>query len=152
MNTFVDIVVELPVTQLVRVESSKPEQSSVEDYASFLLSQWVEATCQKRLRLQLFEGERNSGFGAAVRDLGTHEIHGHHVPYSRNSVYNILRGKTKTEKLLRRIVAYRPDLLTLSYVAESTKELARKMGWNEELARKSSTIRKEMPVVSEDGE
>ncbi len=144
-NKFVDLVVELPVTQLVRVESSKPEQSSVEDYASFLLSQWVEATCRKRMRLQLKtkNAERSSGFSAAVLELGTHRIHGHNVPYSRNSVYNILRGKTHTVRLLRRIIAYRPDLLMLPEVSEETKARARKMGWSEELAEKSSTLRRQ---------
>lgn len=73
--------------------------------------------------------QRTVGFGDAVKDLGTHVICGHKVPYSRAMVYNVLHGKSKSGKLLSRIVECRPDLLRLSFVKEEVRIRARKLGW-----------------------
>lgn len=69
------------------------------------------------------------GFGNAVADLGTHRICGTDAPYSRQMVYNVLYGRSGSKKLLARIVERRPDLLDLSFVAETTKDAARQIGW-----------------------
>ena len=69
------------------------------------------------------------GFSDAVDDLGTHRICGTEVTYSRQMVYNVLYGRSRSRKLLARIVERRPDLLELSFVAEATKDAARTMGW-----------------------
>lgn len=74
---------------------------------------------------------RIEGFGDAVSDLGTHTICGIEVPYSRQAVYGLLKGQSKSPKLLALIVEKRPDLLGLPLVAESTKEAARAIGWKE---------------------
>ena len=69
------------------------------------------------------------GFAAAVEDLGTHRVCGTDTTYSRQMVYNVLYGRSESKKLLARIVERRPDLLGLSFVAETTKASARQMGW-----------------------
>ena len=69
------------------------------------------------------------GFAAAVEDLGTHRVCGTDTTYSRQMVYNVLYGRSESKKLLARIVERRPDLLDLSFVAETTKASARQMGW-----------------------
>lgn len=89
----------------------------------------------KHMRQQLRESftfRRVIGFSDAVNDLGTHRICGTEVCYSRQMVYNILKGKSRSRNLIRRIVERRPDLLELSFVAECTKELARSVGWRQE--------------------
>ena len=87
----------------------------------------------KHMRQQLRESctfRRVIGFSDAVNDLGTHRICGMEVCYSRQMVYNILKGKSRSRNLIRRIVDRRPDLLELSFVAEETKALARDIGWH----------------------
>ena len=69
------------------------------------------------------------GFGDAVADLGTHRICGTETLYSKQMVYNILYNRSASKKLLKRIVERRPDLLDLSFVAEETKDAARRIGW-----------------------
>ena len=69
------------------------------------------------------------GFGDAVTDLGTHRICGVDVPYSRQMVYSVLHGRSLSKPLIARMVERRPDLLDLSFVAETTKDAARKLGW-----------------------
>ena len=88
----------------------------------------------KHMRQQLRESctfRRVIGFSDAVSDLGTHRICGTEVCYSRQMVYNILKGKSRSRKLMRRIVERRPDLLELSFVTDATKALARSFGWSE---------------------
>ena len=89
----------------------------------------------KHMRQQLRESctfRRVIGFSDAVSDLGTHRICGTEVCYSRQMVYNILKGKSRSRNLMRRIVERRPDLLKLSFVVDETKELARSFGWSED--------------------
>ena len=69
------------------------------------------------------------GFSDAVDDLGTHKICGTETTYSRQMVYNVLYGRSRSRKLLARIIERRPDLLELSFVAEETKAAARTLGW-----------------------
>ena len=86
----------------------------------------------KHMRQQLRESctfRRVVGFGDAVSDLGTHRICGTEVCYSRQMVYNLLKGKSRSRNLVQRIVERRPDLLELSFVADETKALARAIGW-----------------------
>lgn len=87
----------------------------------------------KHMRQQLRESfttfRRVIGFADAVNDLGTHRICGTEVCYSRQMVYNVLKGRSRSRGLIRRIVERRPDLLELSFVAEETKDLARRIGW-----------------------
>lgn len=86
----------------------------------------------KHMRQCLRESQafrRVIGFGDAVADLGTHRICGTSTPYSRQMVYNVLYGRSGSKRLLARIVERRPDLLDLSFVAKSTKDAARRLGW-----------------------
>lgn len=85
-----------------------------------------------RMRQMLREvsRQRTVGFQDAVNDLGTHVICGHEVPYSRTMVYNLLKGKSRSVRLLKRIVEFRPDLLELSWTDNGVVELARKFGWS----------------------
>lgn len=82
----------------------------------------------RHARTQLMEVSlvRTNGFQDAVEDLGTHRMHGVEVPYSRESVYAVLQGRMKSEKLLRRIAERRPDLFTLRYVCAEVREWAAK--------------------------
>lgn len=73
---------------------------------------------------------RTVGFGDAVKDLGTHVICGHEVPYSRAMVYNLLKGKSLSEKLLKRVIEFRPDLLELTWVDQTVCVKARQLGWH----------------------
>ena len=93
------------------------------------------------------------GFGDAVADLGTHRICGTDAPYSRQMVYNILYGRSGSKKLLARIVERRPDLLDLSFVAETTKDAARQMGWRPGMGmpRRMSRGAEAMPRVGTGG-
>ena len=90
---------------------------------------------------QLLREEKGSvrivGLGDAIRDLGTHEVCGYNVHYSRQMIYNVLRGRSASRRVLERIVKFRPDLLDLSFVAGSTIELATGMGWVPRAERKS---------------
>lgn len=90
-----------------------------------------------RMRQMLREvsRQRTVGFKDAVDDLGTHVICGHEVPYSRAMVYNLLKGKSRSERLLKRIIEFRPDLLELSWAEKSVVELARQLGWSPRLKR-----------------
>lgn len=72
---------------------------------------------------------RTVGLSDAVADLGTHLIHGREVPYSRQMVYLLLSGKSKSKRLLERIIEFRPDLLELSWTAKDVVKRARKLGW-----------------------
>ena len=83
----------------------------------------------RHLLRETHEFRRVVGFGDAVADLGTHRICGTDAPYSRQMVYNVLYGRSGSKKLLARIVERRPDLLDLSFVAETTKDAARQIGW-----------------------
>lgn len=85
----------------------------------------------KQMRQLLRESaiRRVVGFAAAVEDLGTHRICGTDAPYSRQMVYNVLYGRSRSKKLIARIVERRPDLLDLSFVADEAKEAARQFGW-----------------------
>ena len=76
------------------------------------------------------------GFSDAVDDLGTHKICGTETTYSRQMVYNVLYGRSRSRKLLARIIERRPDLLELSFVAEETKADALEMGWTPRNRRK----------------
>lgn len=76
------------------------------------------------------------GFSDAVDDLGTHKICGTETTYSRQMVYNVLYGRSRSRKLLARIIERRPDLLELSFVAEETKAAALEMGWTPRNRRK----------------
>jgi hypothetical protein len=82
----------------------------------------------RHARTQLVEVSlvRTNGFQDAVDDLGTHLMHGVQVPYSRVSVYGVLQGRIKSEKLLRRIAERRPDLFNLRYVCDEVREWAAK--------------------------
>lgn len=82
-----------------------------------------------RQMLREVSRQRTVGFGDAVEDLGTHVICGHEVPYSRAMVYNLLKGKSRSERLLKRIIEFRPDLLELSWTEKGVIERAREMGW-----------------------
>lgn len=64
---------------------------------------------------------RTVGFEDACWDLGKHMICGVMVPYSRTMVYQVLTGRAKSERLIRRIAEKRPDLFGLRYVAESVR-------------------------------
>ena len=83
------------------------------------------------------KGVRIVGLGDAIRDLGTHEVCGYNVYYSKQMIYNILKGRSGSRRVLERIVKFRPDLLDLSFVAGSTIELAAEMGWVPRAKRKS---------------
>ena len=72
---------------------------------------------------------RTVGLSDAVNDLGTHLIHGCEVPYSRQMISLLLKGKVGSKNLLKRVVDLRPDLLELSWVDESVIERARQLGW-----------------------
>ena len=82
----------------------------------------------RQLLRESFTFRRVVGFGDAVNDLGTHRICGMEVCYSRQMVYSVLKGKSRSRNLIRRIVERRPDLLELSFVADETKQLAREIG------------------------
>lgn len=82
-----------------------------------------------RQMLREVSQQRTVGLQDAVDDLGTHVICGHEVPYSRTMVYNVLRGKSLSKRLLRRIIDFRPDLLELSQTKKCVIERAREMGW-----------------------
>ena len=82
-----------------------------------------------RQMLREVSRQRTVGFGDAVDDLGTHVICGHEVPYSRAMVYNLLKGKSRSERLLKRIIEFRPDLLELSWTDKGVIERARQLGW-----------------------
>lgn len=73
--------------------------------------------------------QRTVGLQDAVNDLGTHAICGHEVPYSKTMVYNLLKGKSKSERLLKRIITFRPDLLELSWTAKEVVDCAQQLGW-----------------------
>ena len=79
--------------------------------------------------------QRTVGLQDAVNDLGTHAICGHEVPYSKAMVYNLLKGKSKSERLLKRIITFRPDLLELSWTAKEVVERARQIGWEPKAKR-----------------
>ena len=82
-----------------------------------------------RQMLREVSRRRTVGFKDAVNDLGTHVICGYEVPYSKAAVYNLLKGKNKSEKLLKRIIEFRPDLLDLSWTEKGVVERARQLGW-----------------------
>ena len=82
-----------------------------------------------RQMLREMSRQRTVGFGDAVDDLGTPVICGHEVPYSRAMVYNLLKGKSRSERLLKRIIEFRPDLLELSWTEKCVINRAREMGW-----------------------
>lgn len=82
-----------------------------------------------RQMLREVSRQRTVGFGDAVKDLGSHVICGHEVPYSRAMVYNLLKGKSLSKRLLTRVVELRPDLLELSWVDQAVVEKARQLGW-----------------------
>ena len=82
-----------------------------------------------RQMLREVSRQRTVGFGDAVNDLGTHVVCGHEVHYSRTMVYNLLKGKSRSERLLKRIVEFRPDLLELSWADKDVIERARLLGW-----------------------
>ncbi len=83
-----------------------------------------------RQMLREVSRKRTVGFRDAVSDLGTHVICGHEVPYSTTMVYNILRGKSGSERLLKRIITFRPDMLELSWVEKGVVKRARQLGWS----------------------
>ena len=64
---------------------------------------------------------RTVGFQDAVADLGTHRWCGVEVPYSRAQVYQVLKGRTRSLPLLRRIAERRPDLFGLRFVAPDVR-------------------------------
>ena len=80
--------------------------------------------------------QRTVGFGDAVKDLGTHIICGHEVPYSRAMVYNLLKGKSQSERLLKRVIEFRPDLLELTWIDQTIVAKARQLGWHPRRRRK----------------
>ena len=84
------------------------------------------------MRQQLREtvSVRVVGLADAIRDLGTHRVCGVDVPYSRQMVYMLLKGRYKSKRLLGLIVEKRPDLLELSMVSDDTRSLARQIGWS----------------------
>ena len=82
-----------------------------------------------RQMLREVSRKRTVGLQDAVNDLGTHVICGHEVPYSRVMVCNVLKGKIPSEKLLKRIIEFRPDLLELSWTDKGVIERARQLGW-----------------------
>lgn len=81
----------------------------------------------RRMRQTLREtsSHRTIGLLDAVDDLGTHMICGHRVNYSVAMIRRLLKGESKSKRLLRRIVEARPDLLTLSWVDPSVVALAK---------------------------
>lgn len=83
-----------------------------------------------RQMLREAPSRRTVGLMDAVNDLGTHRIHGCEVPYSKQMVYLLLSGKSQSEKLLTRVIEFRPDLLGLSWVNKDVVKRARKMGWS----------------------
>ena len=83
----------------------------------------------RQLLRETHVSRRVVGFGDAVEDLGTHRICGTETHNSRQMVYNVLYGRSRSKNLIRRIVDRRPDLLGLSFVADETKRIAREMGW-----------------------
>lgn len=72
---------------------------------------------------------RTVGLSDAVGDLGTHIIHGCEVPYSRQMITCLLKGKSKSKRLLLRVINFRPDLLDLSWVDKTVIERALQLGW-----------------------
>ena len=82
-----------------------------------------------RQMLREVSRKRTIGFADAVNDLGTHVVCGHEVPYSRMMVYYVLKGKSRSERLLKRIIEFRPDLLELSWTEKDVIKRAREMGW-----------------------
>ena len=82
-----------------------------------------------RQMLREVSQQRTVGLKDAVDDLGTHVICGHEVPYSRMMVYNVLKGKSRSERLLKRIIEFRPDLLELSWTEKGVIKRARQLGW-----------------------
>ena len=82
-----------------------------------------------RQMLREVSRQRTVGLQDAVNDLGTHVICGHEVPYSRVMVCNVLKGKSRSERLLKRIIDFRPDLLELSWTEKGVIERAKAMGW-----------------------
>ena len=64
-----------------------------------------------RQMLREVSRSRTIGLIDAVNDLGTHRIHGCEVPYSKQMVYFLLSGKSRSKKLLMRVIEFRPDLL-----------------------------------------
>ena len=88
-----------------------------------------------RQMLREVSRQRTVGFGDAVDDLGTHVICGHEVPYSKAMVYNLLKGKSKSERLLKRIIMFRPDLLELSWAVKEVVNRARQLGWEPKAKR-----------------
>ncbi len=85
-----------------------------------------------RMRQSLREVSRvrTIGFKEAVEDLGTHVICGHEVNYSRAMVYNLLKGKSNSERLLKRVIEFRPDMLELTWVDRKIIAKARQLGWS----------------------
>ena len=77
------------------------------------------------------------GFVDAVRDLGTHKVHGYDVPYTRQTVYSTLHGKYRPGNVLRRIIERRPDMLDLPIVAPEVRERAKAMGWEPAKAKEA---------------
>ena len=73
------------------------------------------------------------GLKDAIADLGTHTVCGHEVEYSHTAIYNVLKGRCASRRLLQRIIDRRPDLLGLSCVADSTKAAAIEMGWTADM-------------------
>jgi len=65
---------------------------------------------------------RTVGFQDAVDDLGTHEMHGTMVPYSKAQVYAVLQGRHVSKRLLVRIAEKRPDLFGLRFVDPAVKD------------------------------
>lgn len=129
---FVELEISLPVSQYVRAEGSATEASeALAPHLSFYPG-GQEGCGMKQARRTLMEIQpslRVVGFATAVEDLGTHVVCGVETLYSRQMVYNVLKGKSGSRKLMERIVERRPDLLDLSFVAESTKALAKTFGW-----------------------
>lgn len=78
-----------------------------------------------RTQLRQVSRIRVVGFQDAVDDLGTHLVCGHSVNYSRTQVYNVLTGRVRSDKLLRRIAEKRPDLLDLYYVTDEVRAKGR---------------------------
>lgn len=83
----------------------------------------------RQLLRETYVSRRVVGFGDAVADLGTHRICGTDAPYSRQMVYNVLYGRSRSKRLIARIVERWPDLLDLSFVSGATREIARQFGW-----------------------
>lgn len=74
-----------------------------------------------RTLLRQVSSVRVEGFQTMVDDLGTHLMHGVQVPYSRQQVFFVLTGRSKSARLMRRIAQRRPDAFGLHYVPESVR-------------------------------